>query len=121
MKDGKEKWNRQALYWNVPQGVKLVGDSGYSGQQDKVTTTKDAHSKETKQLFARIKSQVETANGRFKNFKILTTGFRHYAGPAGLEDEQKTIAKLSKIKTAFEAVVVLVEYDIENGHPLFVV
>jgi hypothetical protein len=121
VKDGKEKWNRQALYWNVPQGVKLVGDSGYSGQQDKVTTTKDAHSKETKQLFARIKSQVETANGRFKNFKILTTGFRHYAGPAGIEDEQKTIAKLSKIKTAFEAVVVLVEYDIENGHPLFVV
>lgn len=120
-KDGKDKWNKKALYWRKPKNVMLVGDSGYGGQQDVVTTTKDSHSAETKKLFARIKSQVESANGRFKNFKILTTGFRHYAGPPELEDEDKTNEKLRKIKTAFESVVVLVEYDIENGHPLFVV
>ena len=48
-KKGKEMhWKRSALYFNIPAGVKLVGDSAYKGQADKVTTTKDAHDPETK-------------------------------------------------------------------------
>lgn len=103
-------WNRSSLYFNVPDGVKLVGDSAYAGQLDKVTTTQDAHKGSTKKLFARIKSLNETCNGRLKNFKVVRESFRH-----GTDAEDK----LKKIKMAFEAAAVLVQYDIENGHSLF--
>ena len=82
----------------------------YDGQPDKVTTTKDAHSRETKELFARMKSMQETLFKRLKDFKVLRESFRH---GRGTED------KLKKITAAFESVAVLVQYDIENGHPLF--
>ena len=52
----------------------------------------------------------ETCVKRFKDFKVLRESFRH---GSGTED------KLAKIQVAFEAVAVLVKYDIENGHPLF--
>ena len=110
-KKGKEHtWDRNALYFHIPKNVKLVGDSAYDGQPDKVTTTKDAHSRETKELFARMKSMQETLFKRLKDFKVLRESFRH---GRGTED------KLKKITAAFESVAVLVQYDIENGHPLF--
>ena len=109
--ESKSKWSKKALYFNIPCSIsKLVGDSGYSGQPDKVTTTSDAHAPETKGLFKRIKSQLETCNGRFKNFNVIGNAFRHKGG---------TDEKLRKHKAAFEAVAVLVQYDIESGKRLF--
>lgn len=104
------EWRRDALYFHIPEGVKLVGDSGYDGQRDKVTTTMDAHAPDTKALFKRIKSQLESCNGRFKNFKVARESFRH---------GRDTLNKMKSHKKAFEACVVLVQYDIENGHSLF--
>lgn len=110
-KKGKmDTWNTRSLYFHVPDGVMLVGDSGYEGQSDKVITTKDTHSADGKRLFARMKSMLETCNGRFKNFKIVREAFRH-----GTDADDK----LKKIKMAFEAVAILVQYDCENGHSLF--
>ena len=103
-------WDRDSLYFNVPDGVKLVGDSAYAGQLDKVTTTQDAHKASTKKLFGRIKSLNEKANGRFKNFRAVRDSFRH-----GKNENDK----LKKIKMAFEATAVLVQYDIESGHDLY--
>lgn len=108
-KQAKSTWKKDSLYNNVPDGIKLVGDSAYAGQPDKVTRTMDAHQPKTKKLFARIKSMNETANGRIKSFKALRESFRHGTS---------TNDKLKKIKMAFEAAAVLVQYDIENGHPL---
>jgi hypothetical protein len=83
----------------------FVGDLAYAGQPDKVTTTFDAHSKATKTLFARIKSMNETVNDCIKQaFKVAKGSFRH---GHGTED------KLAKIKLAFEASAILVQYDIE--------
>lgn len=111
-KAGKQStWHKSSLYNNAPSGVKFVGDSAYTGQPDKVTTTLDAHSKTTKTLFGRIKSLNETANGRLKNFKVVRDSFRH-----GKKDSDD---KMAKIRLSFEAAAVLVEYDIENGHSLF--
>ena len=104
------QWDRSSLYFNAPDHVKLVGDSGYEGQPDKVTTTSDAHAAETKNLFKRIKSALETCNGRFKNFNVVSHSFCH---GTGTED------KLKKVKCSFGACAVLVQYDIENGHSLF--
>jgi hypothetical protein len=108
--DKKENWKRSALYFHVPDNTKLVGDSAYEGQADKVSITKDAHNRATKALFARMKSMMETCFGRLKSFRILRETFRHGTGTAD---------KLNKVKMVFEAAAVLVQYDCENGHPLF--
>ena len=110
-KKGKEKeWKKSSLYFKLPEGLRLVGDSAYKGQLDKVSITNDAHNPETKELFARMKSMQETVFKRMKDFKVLQGPFCHGQG---------TKDKLEKIKLCFEACLVLVQYDVKNGHPLF--
>jgi hypothetical protein len=99
-KKGKEKeWEKSSLYFNLPKGLKLVGDSAYKGQPGKVSTTNDAHDPATKEFFARMKSMQETVLKRLKDFKVLWGPFRHGQG---------TKDKLEKIKLCFEACLVLV-------------
>ena len=52
----------------------------------------------------RARARHETVNGRLKVFKILAERFRH-----GVEKHQ----------TVLEAVCVLLQCELENGHPLF--
>jgi hypothetical protein len=49
------------------------------------------------------RARHEDVNSRLKRFKILSEQFRHTA---------------AKHKIAFEAVCILVQYSLENGHPL---
>ena len=109
-KGQKGNWDKSSLYHNVPEGVRLVGDSAYGGQHDKVSVTMDAHKPETKRLFARMKSMQETCFKRLKGFGVLGGTFRH-----GKNKEDK----LKKIGIIFDACAVLLQYDIENGYPLF--
>ncbi len=54
-KKGKEiEWEKSSLYFNLPKGLRLVGDSAYVGQSDKVSTANDAHDPAMKELFARM-------------------------------------------------------------------
>jgi len=106
----KNEWDKSALYFHIPNNAKLVGDSAYGGQPDKVTTTNNQHNRKTKEMFARMKSFQETVFNRMKNFTVCSGTFRH---GSGTDDKKK------KHKMVAEAVAVLVEYDIENGHPLF--
>ena len=70
-KKGKEKeWKKSSLYFKLPEGLRLVGDSAYKGQLDKVSITNDAHNPETKELFARMKSMQETVFKRMNDFKV---------------------------------------------------
>jgi hypothetical protein len=105
-----KKWKRSSLYFHLPKSARLIGDSAYEGQPDKVSTTKDAHKPATKKLFARMKSMQETCFKRFKDFRVLRESFRH---------GKSTEDKLAKIKSSFEAVAVLLQYDFENGARLF--
>eukprot|EP00985_Skeletonema_marinoi_P029694 scaffold28674_cov66-Skeletonema_marinoi.AAC.1 len=91
-----KKWKRSSLYFHLPKSARLIGDSAYEGQPDKVSTTKDAHKPATKKLFARMKSMQETCFKRFKDFRVLRESFRH---------GKSTEDKLAKIKSSFEAVV----------------
>ena len=109
-KRDKKNWERSALYFHVPNNVKLVGDSAYGGQPDKVTITRDAHKPATKVLFARMKSMMETCFTRLKFFTCVIGPFRH---------GNSTTDKLNKVKLAFEAAAVLVQFDCKNGRPLF--
>ena len=100
-KAGKKRdWKRSALYFHIPENVRVVGDSAYEGQSDKVTTTKDAHKPETKKLFARMKSMQETCFKRLKDFRALREAFRHGTGSQD---------KLDKIQLYMEAAAVLVQ------------
>ena len=61
-------------------------------------------------MVTRMKSMQETCFKRFKDFKVLNDSFRH---------GKNTDDKLAKIKSSFEAVAVLLQYDFENGARLF--
>ena len=54
-KGQKGNWDKSSLYHNVPEGVRLVGNSAYGGQHDKVSVTMDAHKPKTKILFSQMK------------------------------------------------------------------
>jgi DDE superfamily endonuclease len=88
----------------IPNGKRAIGDSGYRGEPSKVAITRDGDSAEVKKYKARVKSRHETFNARLKGFGVLDQAFRH---------------SLDQHKMAFEAVCILVQYDIENGRGLF--
>ena len=100
----EEKWDQNALIKQIPDGKKLIGDSGLKGEPEKVTVTRHADSEGLKDFKARAKARQETFNKRIKDFQILDCTFRHGVDRHG---------------AAFESVCVIVQYDLEHGHPLF--
>jgi hypothetical protein len=93
-----------ALTDKVEGGQRFVGDSGHRGEPKKVSITRPGDSVEMKRFKARVKSRHETFNGRIKSFLVLAMPFRH---------------DISQHQQCFESVCIAVQYDIENGHPLF--
>ena len=108
-KGEQKKWKQSALYNNLPDTLRLIGDAAYSGQSDKVSVTMDAHSADTKETFARMKSMQETCFKRFADYEVIDGSFRHGMG---------TDDKLEKVGMAFDAVAVLIQLDIATEHPL---
>jgi len=39
------------LYFKIPEGKKLIGDSGYKGEPSKISTSVDEHSDKVKEFF----------------------------------------------------------------------
>jgi len=79
-RNNKANWDRHALYFHIPEGKKLIGDSGYKGEPLKISTTLSEHKSDTKHFFARAKSRQETFNTRLKFFNVLSGRFRHGKG-----------------------------------------
>lgn len=109
--DGRDNWDRNALYFHTPEGKRGVGDSGYSGEPKKLTVTRYHQSRELKEWLGRVKNRQETLHTRLKSYSILKNRFRH--GKLG------TQSKLDEHKAVVEAILVMTQYDFENGHPLF--
>lgn len=96
-----------ALIFKIPQGKKGIGDSAYTaeaGENGKMEVSRSEDLPDVKKFKARAKARHETFNGRLKAFQVLDIPFRH--------------RQLSHA-AVFEAVCVAVQYDIENGSPLF--
>jgi hypothetical protein len=92
----------------VAQGKQAIADSGYSGVRGGgVSTPNRLDTAEVKEFKRRARARHENFNGRIKNFGILSQTFRH------------KINRVEKHQTAFEAVCVIVQYQLENGSPLF--
>jgi hypothetical protein len=92
----------------VAQGKQAIADSGYSGVRGGgVSTPNRLDTAEVKEFKRRARARHENFNGRIKNFGVLSQTFRHKKN------------RLEKHQTAFEAVCVIVQYQLENGSPLF--
>jgi hypothetical protein len=90
-------------------GKKAIADQGYRGKDLvgaglPVATSCSLDSIALRTFKGRMKARHESFNGRIKNFFCLSHTFRH---------------PIRKHKAAFEAVCVIVQYQMENGRPLF--
>jgi DDE superfamily endonuclease len=86
----------------IRDGCKLIGDKGYIGENN-VSVNNPMDSDRVK-IFKRIaRARHEDVNGRLKRFMILSERFHH---------------SLDKHQIVFESVCILVQYSLENGHPL---
>jgi len=92
------------LLEKIPEGGRVVADNGYRGEAE-IFSTPNAHdSPELRKFKSRASARHETFNRRLKTFGCLKDHFRH---------------KLRKHKYCFEAVVVICQYQMELGSPLF--
>lgn len=88
----------------IPEGKKVIGDKAYRGEPDKFSTPNPHDSKNVKAFKGRVRARHESVNKRIKDFKVIDGPFR---------------SSHVHHKIAFEAVCILVQYDLENGFPLF--
>ena len=103
----EEPKDPEALIFKIPEGKKGIGDSAYTaeaGLGGKMVVSRQEDSVALKIFKARAKARHETFNGRLKAFRVLDIPYRH-----------RQLLHVS----VFEAVCVLVQYDLEWGHPLF--
>lgn len=88
----------------IPDGFKIIGDNAYRGVPEKFSAPNPHDTKNVASFKGRARARHETFNKRIKDYQIINQQFRN---------------KLAKHKIAFEAVCVLVQYNIENGNGLF--
>ena len=81
----------------------MIADSAFKSSE-KVSARNPKDSEDVRQFKRRALARQETLFKRFKDFGILKQRFRH-----GFEMH----------KMVLQAVAVIVQYDMENGHPLF--
>jgi DDE superfamily endonuclease len=86
-------------------GKRLIGDSGYSGHGDIISTMNGRDSKEVSKLKTRARLRHETVNAKIKTLRATDSArFRH--GPA-------------KFKICMEAAIVITQFKMEITEPLF--
>ncbi|KAL3796459.1 hypothetical protein HJC23_004256 [Cyclotella cryptica] len=114
-KDGKHTWDKSSLYHQIPPGKRVIGDSGYLGEPDRVSTILGGHAPEIQELFASLKSRQETLFHGYKALKIFGgKSFCHKGRQGGGSKERVRVHEL-----VFDAVPVLMPYNMKNGSPLF--
>jgi hypothetical protein len=97
----------------IPANKRVIGDEGYKGEPGQISIRNPFDTPAIRDLKHRAKARHETFNARIKNFQILDQRFRHGNTPT------KTV--LENHKAVFEAVCVVVQFEMENGHPIFAV
>jgi DDE superfamily endonuclease len=89
----------------IPPSKKVIADKGYRCKNDKTLSTPNPFDSDILKTFKRrTRARHETFNKRIKQFGILSGCFRH---------------KLAKHQCVFEAICVIVQYDMDSGYKLF--
>ena len=91
----------------LKEGQLCIGDEGYVGNPEKVTTRNSLDTLRVKNLKKRAKARQETVNSRLKYFNALRMPFR-------------TTGKLrvQRHKAMMEACLVIIQYELDNGSTL---
>ena len=84
--------------------IRAVGDKGYRGENALISVHSLLDTPEVREFKKRALARHETMNKQLKNFKCLGERFRH---------------KYHNFKKILLAVVVTVQFQFENGSPLF--
>ena len=87
----------------MTNNLRIVADGGYTGAVHLLAPNRDDEAA-VKEFKSRARARHETFNSCIKVFKVLAERFCH---------------SLSRHQSAFEAICVLVQYQIETGSPLF--
>jgi DDE superfamily endonuclease len=89
----------------IPPSKKVIADKGYRSQNDVTLSTPNPFDSDIVKTFKkRASARHETLNQRIKNFEVLAGCFRH---------------NIAKHQCVFEAICVIVQYDMESGYALF--
>jgi DDE superfamily endonuclease len=103
-------FREKGLRQQMPNGKKAIADKGYNGEPDFLATPNRMDSHVLKKFKRRARARHESLNTRLKNFKCLAHTWRH----GSLGDDRDL-----KHQAAFEAVCVIVQYEMEIGKGLF--
>lgn len=95
---------KSALMQKIAPGMRVVADQGYRGLPDVLAIPNWFDSKPLRKFKRRASARQETINARLKNFHCMANSFRH--GP-------------KKHAKCFDAVIVILQLQLENGSPLF--
>ena len=99
---------REVLLDKVCVGKLVIADRGYRtsrlGEMEKMATPNDLDDRLVANFKSRQRARHETFNGRLKQFRCLSDTFRH---------------GMAKHQWATEAVAVTIQFQINNGLPLF--
>ena len=107
---------REGLKDRIPEGKLALTDNGYRGEAGKCLYRNPFDTQGVRKFKKRALARQETANSRLKSFKILEDRFRT-VGPTREDGPTRE----EKHKAVFEACAVIIQYQMENGRPLFVV
>jgi hypothetical protein len=92
------------LKTKIPIGKRGIADHGYKKEEEKLAIRNGLDSQAVEKFKSRALARHESFNGRIKEYACLSGVFRH---------------GVDKRKAVFQAVCVLTQYNMENGHPLF--
>jgi len=95
---------KNGLKSKTPKGKRGVGDLGYRGESKIISTPSSSDPSKLRKFKSRARARQETFNARIKTRGCLNQRFRH-----GLE----------KHEMCFVAVCIIVQYEMENGSPVF--
>ena len=87
----------------IPAGKRIIGDNGYKGEANIISTSNPLDSEAVRAFKRRARARHETINARIKKYSIVSGCFRH---------------PKNKHKMVFDSVCILVQYDMEHGHGL---
>ena len=108
--DDKKYWDKKSLYFQLPEGKRVIADGGLAGEPTKITIASTLHPAKLQEYIKLAKARQETLHTGLKSFNILGHRFRHGTN---------TQEKLKLHKMAVEAICTITQYDFENGHPPF--
>ena len=99
---------RKALKNKTPLGKRAIGDNGYRGEPAVMSTPNVNDSATLRKFKGRARARQESFNTRIKFFGILANRFR-----------SKGEGAVKKHKMVFEAVCIIVQYQMDTGCPVF--